>query len=38
MKKAIVEYNGQDPIGLREVKDFRTEASYDAFLFLTLIV
>lgn len=31
MKKAIVEYNGQDPIGLREVKDFRTEASYDAF-------
>lgn len=31
MKKAIVEYNGQDPVGLREVKDFRTEASYDAF-------
>lgn len=31
MKKAIVEYNGQDPVGLREVKDFRNEASYDAF-------
>lgn len=31
MKKAIVEYNGQNPIGLREVKDFRNEASYDAF-------
>lgn len=31
MKKAIVEYHGKDPIGVREVKDFRTEASFEAF-------
>lgn len=31
MKKAIVEYHGKDPVGMKEIKDFRTEASYDAF-------
>lgn len=37
MKKAIVEYHGQDPVGMKEIKDFRSEASYEAFASLCAI-
>lgn len=31
MKKAIVDYNNESPIALREVKEFKDENSYKAF-------
>lgn len=31
MKKAIVDYDGENPIALREVRDFKDEASFKAF-------